>query len=40
MFIVMLKYKKPVNQVDEVVAAHRAFLDEGYKRTIFWLPAR
>ena len=35
MFIVMLKYKKPVTQVDEVVAAHRAFLDEGYKKDYF-----
>ncbi|AMO50128.1 Uncharacterized conserved protein YciI, contains a putative active-site phosphohistidine [Kosakonia oryzendophytica] len=35
MFIVMLKYKTSLNQVDDVVAAHRAFLDEGYEKNYF-----
>lgn len=35
MFLVILTYKKPIDVLDNYVAAHRAFLDEGYKNNLF-----
>lgn len=32
MFIVMLTYKKPLEIIDQYLAAHRAYLDEGYAK--------
>ena len=35
MFIVNITYKKPIELVETHTAAHRAFLDEGYKNNCF-----
>jgi uncharacterized protein YciI len=35
MFIIMLNYKKPLDIVEQYLAAHRAYLDEGYKKDFF-----
>lgn len=35
MFIIMLHYKKPIEMVDQYLAEHRTFLDEGYKKNYF-----
>lgn len=31
MFIAILSYKKPLNEVEEYLPAHRKFLDEHYR---------
>jgi uncharacterized protein YciI len=31
MFIVLITYKKPLDIVEKYLAAHRSYLDEGYK---------
>jgi len=31
MFLLLLKYKVPIEQVERVVPAHREFLDQGYR---------
>lgn len=35
MFIISVTYKKPLEAVDEFLAEHRRFLDEGYKKNFF-----
>ena len=35
MFIIILKYKKPLEFVDQYVKIHRAFLDQCYKNNYF-----
>ncbi len=35
MFVVVIKYKKPLERVDAVLAEHRAYLDEGYRNHYF-----
>lgn len=35
MFVVLLTYKKPLDVVEEYLAAHREFLDEGYSNDFF-----
>lgn len=35
MFIVMMTYKKPLEIIDQYVAVHREFLDDGYKKNLF-----
>lgn len=35
MFIVLINYIKPFEIVEQYIAAHRAFLDEGYKNNCF-----
>lgn len=35
MFIIMITYKKPLESVDQYLAAHRLFLEEGYKKNFF-----
>lgn len=35
MFIILVTYKKPVEIVDEHLAEHRIFLDEGYANNYF-----
>ena len=35
MFIIMLKYKQPLNVIEQHIVEHRAFLDEGYKKNYF-----
>jgi uncharacterized protein YciI len=35
MFLIMTKYLKPLAQVDEVLAAHRSFLEAGYQQGFF-----
>jgi uncharacterized protein YciI len=32
MFLLLLKYKVPIEQVERVVSAHREFLDQGYRQ--------
>jgi uncharacterized protein YciI len=32
MFIVLLTYKKPIEEVDQYLVAHRAYLDQGYAK--------
>lgn len=32
MFIVLIKYKKPLDIIDRHLAAHRAYLEEGYQQ--------
>lgn len=31
MFVILVSYKKPLNEVDAYLEVHRAYLDEGYK---------
>jgi uncharacterized protein YciI len=35
MFCIFITYKKPLTEIDTHLAAHRAFLDEGYKMNYF-----
>lgn len=35
MFVIMVQYKKPLEIVDEYLAAHRAFLETGYQNNCF-----
>ena len=35
MFLVLITYKKPLEEIDHHLAAHRSFLDEGYKNDFF-----
>lgn len=35
MFIILVKYKKPLDIVDQHLVAHRSFLDEGYQKNYF-----
>lgn len=35
MFIVMLEYTQPIEEIDKHLAAHRAFLEEGYQKDYF-----
>lgn len=35
MFLIIVKYKKPLEIVDHYLAAHRAFLAEGYLKNYF-----
>lgn len=35
MFIILITYTKPLEMIDDYVAAHRAFLDVGYHKNIF-----
>lgn len=35
MFIVEIVYKKPLGFIDQCLAEHRAFLEEGYKKNYF-----
>ena len=37
MFIVLLTYKKSLDDVEEYLAEHRALLDHGYKNNFFLL---
>lgn len=37
MFFILLTYKKPLEEVDLYLEAHRAFLDEAYKNNLFLL---
>ncbi|WP_338758663.1 YciI family protein [Massilia sp. METH4] len=40
MFIVTLKYEKPNEEIDQLLAAHRAFLREQYANGMFVLSGR
>lgn len=40
MFAVILKYKKPIEDVERYTAAHRAFLDEYYAKGILIISGR
>lgn len=35
MFVITLTYKKPIETVDQYLASHRSFLEEGYKKDFF-----
>ena len=35
MFVLLLHYKKPLDEIDERLTAHREFLEEGYKNNYF-----
>ena len=35
MFVIVLTYKKPLEEIDQYLADHRAFLDNGYKDNLF-----
>jgi uncharacterized protein YciI len=35
MFVVILTYKKPLTDIDQHLAEHRAYLDNGYKKNFF-----
>lgn len=35
MFVIDIIYKKPLDQIDQHLVAHRAFLEEGYKKDYF-----
>jgi uncharacterized protein YciI len=35
MFLIQLTYKKPIELVDQYLAEHRAFLQEGYNNNFF-----
>ena len=35
MFVVLITYKKPLEEIDHHLAAHRSFLEEGYKNDFF-----
>lgn len=34
MFVVLLKYLKPLSEIEKHVGEHRAFLDEGYAKNL------
>jgi uncharacterized protein YciI len=40
MFIVSLHYTAPLARIDELLAAHRAFLDKQYARGLFLMSGR
>ncbi len=35
MFIVVINYKKPIEEIEKHLVAHRAFLEEGYQKNYF-----
>jgi hypothetical protein len=35
MFVILLTYKKSLEDIDEYLAEHRAFLDNGYRDNFF-----
>lgn len=35
MFLIMLAYTKPIEMIDQYLAEHRAFLEEGYQKDYF-----
>ena len=35
MFIVIIRYKKPLSVIEQHLTAHRAFLDKGYEKDFF-----
>jgi uncharacterized protein YciI len=35
MFVIIITYKKPLDIVDQHLAAHRSFLEKGYKEDLF-----
>jgi len=35
MFVILLDYMKPLDVIEKHLAAHRAFLDEGYAKHYF-----
>ena len=37
MFVVLLTYKKPLEEIEKYLAEHRAFLDQGYDNDFFLL---
>jgi uncharacterized protein YciI len=37
MFVVLLTYKKPIEEIEKHLAEHRAFLDRGYSNHFFLL---
>src|SRR5688572_10759408 len=34
-FVVLVNYKKPLEEIDHYLAVHRSFLDEGYQQDFF-----
>lgn len=40
MFAIILSYKKPLEEIERVTAAHRAYLDEHYAKGVFVLSGR
>jgi uncharacterized protein YciI len=40
MFIIVLRYIKPMEEIDKVLAAHREFLKSNYQKGIFLLSGR
>lgn len=35
MFLINITYKKPLTEIDQYLAEHRAFLEEGYQKNYF-----
>lgn len=35
MFIVVINYKKPIEEIEKQLVAHRSFLEEGYQKNYF-----
>ncbi len=35
MFLIHVTYKKPLTMIDQHLAAHRAFLEDGYQKNVF-----
>ena len=35
MFLVLITYKKPINEIEQHLAAHREFLELGYQKNYF-----
>lgn len=35
MFLIMINYKQPIEIVDQYVAEHRAYLEQGYKNNCY-----
>ena len=35
MFVVLIKYKKPLTEIDKYLVEHRAFLQQGYDKNFF-----
>ncbi len=35
MFLIHVKYKKPLAMIDQHLVAHRAFLEAGYQKNVF-----
>ncbi len=40
MFIILINYTKPIEEVNKVVAEHRAYLDEQYKEKKLFVSGR